>query len=124
MNNKKKALIVDDEAHIVKVVKDRLEADGLNIITANSGEEALKKVSERPDIIILDILMPDINGLEVLRRLKASDATKNIPVIILTVKGDNTTEKKSMDLGAAEFIEKPFSLVGLSEAVKKILNRI
>ena len=118
----KKILIVDDEEHIVRIIKDRLEAHKFDVITAGNGEEALKKIDEGPDAIILDIMMPVMDGFEVLRILKENKATKDIPVIILTVKGDNATEKKALDMGADEFIEKPFNLSRLAEKVMKLLN--
>jgi len=122
MKDDKVVLVVDDEENIVSVIKDRLEANKFKVITACNGEEALQKASERPNIIILDILMPVMGGVDALRKLKDNEITKDIPVIILTAKGDSTVQKQVLDLGAVSIIEKPFHPAELAGKVLRLLN--
>src|SRR5262245_7692835 len=103
-----KILVVDDEEHIVMILKDSLEFSGFQVITAYNGFEALEQVEkDRPDLIVLDIGMPKLDGWEVCRRLKGSDATKNIPIIILTAYAQTSDKRKGAELGADRFVTKP-----------------
>jgi two-component system alkaline phosphatase synthesis response regulator PhoP len=122
MKDGKIVLVVDDEENIVSVIKDRLEANKFKVITACNGQEAVQKASERPDIIIMDIVMPVMDGVEALRALKANEATMDIPVLILTVKGDSTIQKQVSALGAADIMEKPFHPAELAAKVNFLLN--
>jgi len=121
MTDKKIALIVDDEKDMVRVIRDRLEAIGLKVITAVNGEEAVQKAFMRPDIIILDYMMPVMNGMDALRKLKENELTSDIPVIMLTAKGDNSIQNEVTFFGA-EFAEKPFHPAELAEKVRVLIN--
>ena len=115
----KKILVVDDEPHIVKVVKSRLEANGYAVVTASNGEEAIVKAQhEKPGLIILDVLMPGLNGFEVLEKLKQDKATSYIPIIMLTCEGQTDNIFKAQELGVADYLIKPFDakeMMGLIE---------
>ena len=122
MKDGKIVLVVDDEENIVSVIKDRLEANKFKVITACNGQEAIQKASENPQVIIMDIVMPIMDGVEALRALKANEATRDIPVLILTVKGDSTIQKQVLALGAAAIMEKPFHPAELAAKVNMLLN--
>lgn len=119
---KKKILLVDDEPHFVTTVKDRLEMMGYEIVTASNGKEALEKVDKGvPDLILLDVQMPELDGLEVANRLKSSDKTKSIPIIMLTAKGQLNDVGKAVDIGVKDYIVKPFDPHTLAEKIKAVL---
>src|SRR6266480_696152 len=117
-----KILVVDDEEHIVMILKDSLEFSGFQVSTAFNGEEALEAVvKEPPDLIVLDIGMPKIDGWEVCRRLKSNAATRHIPVIILTAYAQVSDQKKGTALGAERFVTKPCDLTFLVEEINSLL---
>lgn len=109
MSNKK-ILIVDDEAHILELVKVCLEDSGFDVIEAYDGIEALDKAkTEKPDIILLDIMIPKLDGYEVCRKIKQDEETKSIPVVMLTAKGQEVDKVKGFQSGADSYMTKPFS---------------
>lgn len=120
------ALVVEDEIHIQRLIKLVLEKNGFTVATADSGEEALAYVkahpNEHPKLILLDILMPGIDGLQVLGTIKGSHDTKNIPVIMLTALAQENVVLKGIKLGAKDYIRKPFDPKALVERVKKVVN--
>lgn len=117
----KKILVVDDEPVIVKVVKSRLEANDYEVITAYNGEEALEKTErEMPDLIILDILMPNMNGYEFAKRVETNKSTKHIPIIVLTAK-DKIPNLFEIE-GIKDHILKPFKAEDLLRRVEKYLT--
>jgi signal transduction histidine kinase len=114
-----KILVVDDDADTVELLTKRLNAEGYQTFDAYDGEQALKKVDRYgPDVIILDIKMPKIDGYEVCRRLKASEDTRIIPIIMLTVKAKVPDKVKGLDIGADDYIPKPFDYRELSRRVR------
>ena len=114
-------LAIDDEPGILKLIKLELSTQGFRVITAESGAEGIRMEEEhRPDIALLDLTMPDMDGHEVMRRLR--DRT-NIPVIILTGKDRDTDKVKGLELGADDFLGKPFSPEELSARVRAVLRR-
>ena len=119
MTNKAKILIVDDDIDTVELLTKRFHAEGYDTSEAYDGEQALQQVEEyKPDLIILDIMMPKIDGYEVCRRLKGSEDTKLIPVIMLTAKGKIPDKVKGLGIGADDYIAKPFDYRELSQRVK------
>jgi len=116
-----KILVVDDEPNIVKMVKSRLQAYGHLVIEAFDGEEALVKVeSERPDLVILDVMMPKMDGLKVCDILKDSKENRHIPIIMLTAKGEVHDMKTGLKRGADAYLTKPFKpdvLLGLIQGL-------
>lgn len=118
-----KILIIDNEPHILLLVGGRLKANGYEVITALSGEQGLKRAAgEKPDLILLDYVMPEMDGEEVLRRLQAIAATKTIPVIMLTADVKNVKTQDYKLRGAADCIFKPFPPEELLGKVKKSLE--
>ncbi|MBC8228099.1 fused response regulator/phosphatase [bacterium] len=119
-----KIIVVDDELDILDFIQLSLEADGFEVITASSGQEALAKIErELPDLILLDIMMPQMNGYEVMNILKADKLTRNIPVIMLTALTQVDDKIKGLNIGADDYITKPFDLRELTARVNAILKR-
>jgi len=115
------ALVGDDEQRIAEAVAMNLELEGFQVFTAASGEEALAKVTEElPDVVVLDVMMPDMDGFETLRRLREISTT---PVIMLTVRGDEAYWVRGLDLGADDYMTKPFSPRELVSRVRAVLRR-
>ncbi len=122
MTQKKKILIVDDEQQLAGFVKMRLEANNFNVILASDGIEGLKKAGEeKPDLILLDIQMPNLDGFGVLTRLKESRETASVPVIMLTAKDAPDNVAKALEIGADDYIVKPFDSKILLEKIRKSL---
>jgi len=120
---KKTILVIDDEAGFVDVVKMRLEANDFKIISAYDGETGLEKARrELPDLILLDLVMPKLNGFDVLVKLKHDPHTANIPVIILTAKSETEHIMEAENLGATDYIIKPASMQVLLDLISKHLS--
>ena len=114
-------LVADDEPRITKLVSIALSEEGFRVITASGGGEALAKAEEyRPDVVLLDIVMPDLDGIEVMRQLRA---TRPVPVILLTAKGSTADKAKGLDLGADDYVAKPFHPDELAARVRAVLRR-
>ncbi len=121
--DKKRILIVDDEKHIVETIQFRLELEGLECLVAYDGEEALLKVKrENPDLILLDIMLPKINGYKIARLLKFDESYKHIPIIMLTARTQKTDIELGEEIGADEYVKKPFDMNMLVALVKKYLK--
>jgi two-component system cell cycle response regulator len=106
----KKILVVDDQPDNVFILQDRLKRAGFEVIAAYEGETGIQKtIDEKPDLILLDIMMPDISGFDVCRRLVANEETKNIPIILVTALTDAEDIKEGFDAGAFDYIKKPFN---------------
>lgn len=119
----KKILAVDDEKHIVRLVQINLEKEGYEVATANTGREALEKVAEfQPDLIVMDVMMPEMDGLEALSRLKADPATSEIPIIMLTAKAQDSDVFRGWQAGADLYLTKPFNPSELLTFVKRLLQ--
>ena len=115
-------LVAEDEAYILKMLDFRLKSLGHEVIGAVDGGEALEFASrEKPDLILLDIMMPVMDGFQVLQKLKSQEATKNIPVIILTARGQEKDVVTGFGAGAADYITKPFSFAELTARVNRVL---
>jgi response regulator RpfG family c-di-GMP phosphodiesterase len=123
-NNKSDILIIDDDLTNLKVLSRHLSALGYNPVTADSGMTALKVLDEQPaDLILLDIMMPGMDGTEVLNRIKSNDYTKDIPVVMVSAIDDYNTIKKCLEAGAEDYIIKPFNMVLLSSRVESCVAR-
>jgi two-component system alkaline phosphatase synthesis response regulator PhoP len=121
---KGKILVVDDEIYIVHILDFSLGIEGYEVMTALDGEQALAKVSqEKPDLIVLDIMMPKLDGYETCKALKSNPGTKDIPVILLSAKGRNVDQKVGFEVGADDYITKPFSPRKLVERINAILGQ-
>jgi two-component system response regulator VicR len=114
-------LVVDDEPNIVEVVSAYLKREMFNVVTASDGEQALRRVAEsNPDLLVLDVMLPRIDGLEVIRRVRA---TSNVPIIMLTARGEETDKLVGLDIGADDYLTKPFSPRELVARIKAVLRR-
>ncbi len=119
-----KILIVDDEPDIVETLSFMLQARNFDVVTASDGLEALSKVkSEHPDLVLLDIMMPGMDGYDVCVKLKTDKETKNIPVVMLTARGENEAVIRAHKSGAHDYIVKPFTLPTLINKLNKLLYR-
>jgi len=122
--SKGKILVVDDEIYIVHILDFSLGMEGYEVVTALDGEQALEKVkTEKPDLIVLDIMMPKLDGYEVCKNIKSSASTQHIPVILLSAKGRNLDQKLGLDVGADGYITKPFSPRKLVERINQLLGQ-
>ncbi len=121
----KKILAVDDERHIVRLVEVNLQRAGYEVVTAFDGREALEKVkSENPDLVVLDVMMPYMDGFEVLKHLKADPATAEIPVIMLTAKAQDADVFRGWQSGVDCYLTKPFNPMELLTFVKRIFDSL
>jgi len=118
----KKILIVDDKLEVVELVRATLEGEGYQIISASDGREALEKIGkEKPDLVLLDIIMSKMDGFEALAKAKKDPQTKDIPIIMLTAKGQQLDKDKGRRLGAEDYIVKPFSPSHLLRKIEEIM---
>jgi len=118
-----KVLIVDDEPHILRSLGFVLERAGYQVLQARSGAEALRLLGERPDLVFLDIMMPEPDGYEVCRKIKSSAARTGIHVIMLTAKGLEADRRRSIAAGADDYMTKPFSPSQAVERVRTVLDQ-
>lgn len=119
----KKILVIDDLPENVFMLQDRLEHEGYEVITAYNGSTGIEKaLSELPDLILLDVMMPDITGIEVCRRLVNDPTTKDIPIILVTAKSGADDTKEGLEAGAFDYIKKPFNRIELLARVKSALK--
>ena len=122
--SKEKILVVDDEEDILELVRYNLVREGYTVICANSGEEALKASLPGPiDLIILDLMLPGIDGLEVARRLKEQPGTRETPIVMLSAKGEEADIVTGLELGADDYVTKPFSPRILIARIKAVIRR-
>ncbi len=120
-----KILVVDDEPTIVRLMEFILARQGHQMMAAVNGEEALSKIqSEQPDLVLLDIMMPRIDGYEVAQRLRADPATAALPIIMLSAKAQDEDIRKGVEVGVDEYITKPFTPDHLVQVVAKYLERL
>ena len=122
--SREKILVVDDEKDIVKLLQFNLEREGFQVIPSYQGEDALRLVKkESPDLIILDLMLPGIDGLEVCRILKRDPSSFPIPIIMVTAKGEEADIIVGLELGADDYISKPFGIKEMIARVKTVLRR-
>lgn len=120
-----KILAVDDEKHIVRLIQVNLERAGYEVITAFDGVEALRRVQEdHPDLIVLDVMMPQMDGFETLKNLKANPQTRDIPVIMLTAKAQDADVFRGWQSGVDCYLTKPFNPLELLTFVKRIFESL
>ena len=121
---KEKILIVDDTADTVELLRKRFRAEGYDTVEAFDGEEALTKVAESlPDLVILDVMMPKLDGFGVCKRLRENPATRHLPVLMLTAKSEIPDKVQGLDIGADDYITKPFDYKELAARVRSLLNK-
>ena len=121
MSGQATVLLADDDEMIRALVEERLTADGYLVVTAESGDEALKKVTETiPTVVVLDWMMPGLGGPEVCKRLKENEATAHIPVLLLTSRDREDDIRMGFDCGADDYLTKPFDLGELQDALRRL----
>ena len=120
---KKTILVVDDEKDIVDLLSYNLSKEGLTVLTARNGKEALEKVKQKPDLIILDLMMPEMSGLQVIQEMKKDKTASSIPILILTAKGTETDEIVGLEVGADDYIIKPVKIGKIIARVHAVLRR-
>lgn len=119
----KKILLVDDEEDILEFLKYNLEQENFEVLVSSNGNDALKNVSQNPDLIVLDIMMPEMDGFELYEKIKGDIKFQNIPIIFLTAKAGETDEIKGLNLGASDYIQKPVSPKKLVARIKSNLRK-
>ena len=118
-----KILVVDDEIHIVKIIAYKMRGAGHEVVSARDGVEALDVVrANRPDLILLDVMMPRMDGFQTLEALKADPATRDIQVFLLTVKSKEVDRQRGYEIGADDYLTKPFSPNKLLERINQALK--
>ncbi|QZY57156.1 response regulator [Crassaminicella profunda] len=122
--NRKKVLVVDDEQHIIELIQFNLESNGYDVITSENGEDAIAVAEEEmPDVIILDLMLPGIDGFEACKKIRNNEKTRKIPIIMLTAKGEEMDKVLGLELGADDYLTKPFSVRELIARIKAVLRR-
>ena len=117
-------LLVEDEKSIVTLIKYNLEKEGFKVFCSETGEDALKIIKEKtPDLVILDWMLPDTSGIDVCRQIKVDKKLKNIPVLILTAKGEPDDKIKGLEVGADDYVTKPFNNKELLLRIKSLIKR-
>ena len=119
------ALIVEDEAPLVELIRYNLVKEGYEVAVAMDGEEALLQIEERlPDIVLLDWMLPKLAGIEVARRLRSKATTRNLPIIMLTARSEESDRIRGLDVGADDYMTKPFSMSELTARIRAVMRRI
>jgi two-component system, OmpR family, alkaline phosphatase synthesis response regulator PhoP len=119
-----KILVVDDEENILELIRFNLENSGYKILTANNGNDAIKLVkSEEPQLVLLDLMLPGMDGYEVCKEIRKDNAVSTTPIIMITAKGEELDKILGLELGADDYITKPFSVRELIARVKAVLRR-
>lgn len=119
-----KIMVIEDEPDIVEVITYNLSREGFQVLSANDGEEGLDRTrDESPDLVLLDLMLPGLDGVELCRRLKSEPRTRRIPIIMVTAKGDESDVVLGLGVGADDYIKKPFSPKELVARVKAVLRR-
>jgi two-component system phosphate regulon response regulator PhoB len=118
-------LVVEDEDSLATLLQYNLQKEGYDVALAGDGEEALLLVDERlPDLIVLDWMLPKVSGIEVCRRLRQRNETRNVPIIMLTARGEESDRVRGLDTGADDYVVKPFSMTELTARIRAVLRRL
>ena len=120
----KKILLVDDEEDILEFLKYNLEQENFEVLASTNGKDALKKISQKPDLIVLDIMMPEMDGFELYELIQKDKKSQDIPIIFLTAKSGETDEIKGLNLGASDYIQKPISPKKLIARIRSNLRKL
>ncbi len=118
-------LVIEDDDAIATLIQYNLEKEGYEVAIAGDGEEGLVQTDERlPDLVVLDWMLPKVSGIEVCRRLRGRPETRNVPIIMLTARGEETDRVRGLDVGADDYLTKPFSVPELNARIRAVLRRI
>jgi two-component system, OmpR family, alkaline phosphatase synthesis response regulator PhoP len=122
VNERRRVLVVDDEPDVLLLCRVNLEFEGYDVVEASDGEQAMERLREqRFDVVLLDVMMPKMDGWQVLEAVKADDELKEIPVVMLTAKVQDQDQIRGWSQGAADYITKPFSPLALSQVLQDVL---
>lgn len=118
-------LVIEDEDALSTLLQYNLEKEGYRVVVAPDGEEGLLRVEEQsPDLVVLDWMLPKVSGIEVCRRLRSRHETRNLPIILLTARGEESDRVRGLDTGADDYLTKPFSMTELIARIRAVLRRI
>ncbi|WP_439473171.1 phosphate regulon transcriptional regulator PhoB [Brevundimonas sp.] len=118
-------LVMEDEDALATLLSYNLEKEGYKVVVASDGEEGMLQVDERlPDLVLLDWMLPKLSGIEVCRRIRGRSETRNLPIIMLTARGEETDRVRGLDTGADDYLTKPFSMTELTARIRAVLRRI
>lgn len=118
-------LVMEDEDALATLLSYNLEKEGYKIVVASDGEEGMLQIDERlPDLVLLDWMLPKLSGIEVCRRIRGRSETRNLPIIMLTARGEETDRVRGLDTGADDYLTKPFSMTELTARIRAVLRRI
>ena len=118
-----KVLVVDDDPQVLKLLRVNFELEGFDVLSATNGEEALEMVGkDTPDVVVCDVMMPGIDGLEVVRRLRAQPDTAALPLVVVSAKAQRADIRAGLKLGADEYVTKPFDPAELIATVQRLLD--
>ena len=118
-------LVMEDEDALATLVQYNLEKEGYRVVIAADGEEGMLQIEERlPDLVLLDWMLPKLSGIEVCRRIRGRPETRNLPIIMLTARGEETDRVRGLDTGADDYMTKPFSMTELIARIRAVLRRI
>jgi DNA-binding response OmpR family regulator len=116
-------LVVDDDPVILQLLQVNFEMEGFRVLTAGDGEEGLARVrADHPDVVVCDVMMPKLNGLQVLEQMKADPDTKDIPIVMLSAKAQASEIQQGRDLGADDYVTKPFDPIELTDKISALLD--
>jgi two-component system phosphate regulon response regulator PhoB len=122
---KPSVLVAEDEGALVTLLRYNLEREGYRVLEAMDGEEALLVAAEeKPDLVLLDWMLPQLSGIEVCRRLRSKQETRNVPIIMLTARGEESDRVRGLDTGADDYLTKPFSMTELMARLRAVMRRI
>ena len=125
MTLKPTVLVAEDESALTTLLRYNLEREGYRVLDAKDGEEALLVANEEnPDVVLLDWMLPQLSGIEVCRRLRSRQETRNVPIIMLTARGEETDRIRGLDTGADDYITKPFSMTELLARIRAVVRRV
>ncbi len=118
-------LVMEDEDALATLLQYNLEKEGYDVVVAADGEEGLVQIDERqPDLVLLDWMLPKVSGIEVCRRIRGRTETRNLPIIMLTARGEESDRVRGLDTGADDYLTKPFSMTELIARIRAVLRRI
>ncbi len=118
-------LVIEDEDALATLLQYNLQKEGYEVVISSDGEDGLMQVDERlPDLVVLDWMLPKVSGIEVCRRLRSRPETRNLPIIMLTARGEESDRVRGLDTGADDYLTKPFSMTELVARIRAVLRRI
>ena len=118
-------LVMEDEDALATLLSYNLEKEGYHVVVASDGEEGMLQIDERlPDLVLLDWMLPKLSGIEVCRRIRGRSETRNLPIIMLTARGEESDRIRGLDTGADDYLTKPFSMTELTARIRAVLRRI